>query len=64
MRIDFDSPLFEQPFWDVTLVLVALAPGSQLKRTDTGFPGQSQPPNFPFELSSARLWKCAWGNGI
>ena len=43
-------PGFEQPFWDVTSVLVLFAPFAQLGRDDVVFWRESQLPNLHFEF--------------
>jgi hypothetical protein len=40
--IDLHLPRLQQPFWDVAVILVLCAPGSQLNRTDTGLVREAQ----------------------
>lgn len=57
-RINLESPCGQQPFWNVTLVSVPLAPLSQLCGLNALFALQPKSPDFAVELSCACLnWK-------
>ena len=61
---DLKTPLFEQPLRDIDAVLIVLAPEPKLIRADACFSCQPKSSYLPFKLGSARLWKCAWENGL
>jgi hypothetical protein len=53
-----DSPFFEQPFWDVTTMIVTLTPTSELIRAEIGLFGEAQTKRQRFKLGRYWWWNC------
>src|SRR5712692_2903250 len=45
-----ESPLIQQPFWDVEPISISLAPGPKLRREGIGLYRESQLPDLHFEF--------------